>query len=209
MAGENYRERHAMDEPDEDVMTDGERDTVDAVICDVAWESWNENNKDDRLENVQDRLWDEYQDKKGLGPDEQPGWMGRVREALEESRKNEAESSKYAGTLEAMAALDIAPPVGPNDIYTPNQLMARILRDGDDGYRRTVKEHNALKDYNNLMEGGKETVETGRIAAYYDTALSTVNAIRAIAETNATLLEPADWRHDLNEHLVQSLKIDG
>ena len=108
----------------------------------------------------------------------------------------------YRETLLELAAMDLAPPDSAQDLYTPNQLMARMLRDGEEGYQQTLLEYEGLKDSPNNSR------EEGRIKAYYDTAISTVNAIRAIAEGNGTRLDPADWRDDLHEHLVQTLSLD-
>ena len=103
--------------------------------------------------------------------------------------------SDYAGTLEKMAAMDLAPPSGIDDVYTPNQLLARILQDGEEGYRQTVDEHQTLSDSRNDR----------RTAAYYDVAISMVNAIRKLAEAEG---RAGNWRDGLNEHLVIALSLE-
>lgn len=114
-----------------------------------------------------------------------------------DSHGNEHEETEpdFQDTLDRMAAMDLAPPTGIDDIYTPNQLLARMLRDGEEGCRQTMDELRTLSD----------SREDRRTAAYYDVAIGMVDVIRKMAENDG---RPSEWRHGLNEHLVQALSLE-
>ena len=78
MAGQEYRMRYS-NEPDE-------RDIIEDAINEVAYEVWQENNREEDFDVLYERMSQEFEEKRGLESDKQPGWMGMVQRLIEKNR---------------------------------------------------------------------------------------------------------------------------
>ena len=60
------------------------REITDDVICQEAYSQWQENGRDEPLESLQDRLWEEYETKRDLseGDPGKPAWVTSTQQII-------------------------------------------------------------------------------------------------------------------------------